>query len=98
MVELTSGGRTRRVLARNPAEARPGDTVTVRTEPERILLSVLVLYLLPLAAFAAGYTLGGSSLWGVAAVVPAGALAYVYNRRVSGNGFLSAVILPEQVS
>ena len=87
--------RPQRALVRNPAgiDAQPGETVVVETESSRMLLTAFIVYFLPLAAFIAGYLIGGSSLWGAAAVVPTGVLAFIYNRRVSGNGFLTASIV-----
>ena len=70
-----------RMSARNPIDAQPGETVLVETEKASLPMTALILYLLPLAAFIAGYLLGGNALWGAAAVVPVGVLGYLYNRR-----------------
>ena len=94
MVEFPAadGASPRRMLVRNPIGAEAGDTVTVETESSHLLLTAFVLYILPLIAFAAGYLLGGTALWGAAAVVPAGVVGFLYNRRTRGNGYLTAVI------
>ena len=80
---LPSGGAAapQRLQARHPIDAQPGETVLVETEKASLLMTALILYLLPLAAFIAGYLLGGTALWGAAAVVPVGVLGYLYNRR-----------------
>ena len=44
--------------ARNPVHARPGDVVIVTTETAPVLKAAAMLYMLPLAAFFAGYLLG----------------------------------------
>ncbi|MEA4822536.1 MAG: SoxR reducing system RseC family protein [Clostridiaceae bacterium] len=85
--------RPQRALVRNPIDAQPGEIVVIETESSRLLMTAFILYILPLIAFIAGYMLGGTALWGAAAVVPTGILAFIYNRRVSGNGFLTATIV-----
>ncbi len=71
----------RRMQARNPIDAQPGETVLVEAEKPNLPMTALILYLLPMAAFIAGYVLGGTALWGAAAVVPVGVAGYFYNRR-----------------
>jgi sigma-E factor negative regulatory protein RseC len=49
------------LLARNPIGAKPGDLVIVSADSAPVLKAAVVLYILPLALFFAGY-IGGSYL------------------------------------
>lgn len=49
--------------ARNPIGAGPGDTVVVESDTATVLKGAALLYVLPLAAFLAGYIIG-ENLWG----------------------------------
>ena len=72
----------------NAIGAKPGDTVTVRTESGPVLLGAAVLYMMPLVLFFAGFLLG-AALWEMGA--PVGgiafaigiALAAIYDRKVA---------------
>ena len=46
------------VRAQNPIGAQPGDHVTVETDTKSVLVSALIVYLVPLLLFFAGYFLG----------------------------------------
>ena len=71
----------------NAIGAKPGDTVTVRSESGPVLMGAAVLYMLPLVLFFAGYFLG--AVWnlgpwiGCAAFLLGLALAWVYDRKVA---------------
>ena len=49
------------VIARNSAGVLPGELVLVRSHPGKVFLAALVLYILPIACFFAGYWAG--TLW-----------------------------------
>ncbi len=72
----------------NAIGAKPGDTVTVRTESGPVLMGAAVLYMMPLVLFFAGFLLG-ASLWEMGAPIGAAAfaigiaLAAVYDRKVA---------------
>lgn len=51
---------TEAVIARNPEGARPGELVRIRTRPAGVLLAALMLLILPVASFFAGYWLGAA--------------------------------------
>ena len=59
--------------ARNPIGARPGDTVTVESATGPVLKAAVVLYMLPLVLFIAGYLVGMQ--WNLGALI--GGLAFV---------------------
>lgn len=61
-------GQKMLLTVRNPLGAVPGDLVVIRSRSGPVLLAAAVLYLLPVAAFFAGYLLAG------AVPVPAGFL------------------------
>lgn len=58
----------------NPIGAQPGDMVEIRSETGPVLAGAVVLYLVPLALFFAGYLLG-DALWGMGPLM--GCLAFV---------------------
>lgn len=60
--------------ARNPIGARVGDLVKVESETGPVLKAAMVLYMVPLVLFFAGYALG-DALWGLGALC--GCLAFV---------------------
>lgn len=49
--------------AHNPIQAQPGDWVTVESDTATVLKGAVVLYVLPLVTFLAGYIMG-ENLWG----------------------------------
>lgn len=56
------------LTAKNPIGAQPGDRVKLRSESSPLLKAALVLYILPLVCFIAGY-LVGENRWGRGALV-----------------------------
>ncbi len=93
LAELTgaeAGEKTEEIMAANPDGAREGDTVTIVSEPVRLLVTVLLVFVLPLSAFIAGYALSEHIPAGAAAAVPFCAAAYLYMRRAGGGAFLIA--------
>lgn len=82
-------GQTLTVNAQNPIGAAEGDRVIVRSDTAPVIKGALVLYILPLLLFFAGYALG--AVWGLGAWV--GGLTFglamagvvVYDRRVSAR-------------
>lgn len=82
-------GQTMVLTAQNPIGAAEGDRVIIRSDTAPVLKGAMVLYILPLLLFFAGYALG--SIWGLGTWV--GALAFglavagvvVYDRRVSAR-------------
>jgi sigma-E factor negative regulatory protein RseC len=77
------------VLADNPIGAVPGELVRLRSETAPVMKAAVVLYILPLVLFFAGYFVG--ALWGLGALV--GCLAFaagigvaiVYDRLVAAK-------------
>ncbi len=61
------------ILAKNPMGAQPGELVKLQSESAPVLLAAMMLYVLPLALFFAGYGLG-AVLWGRGGIV--GCLAF----------------------
>ena len=51
------------VRAENPVGARPGDRVIVESDTGSVLLSAILVYLVPLLLFFAGYFLGAALGW-----------------------------------
>ena len=78
------------ILAENPIGAKPGELVKLRSETAPVMKAALVLYILPLVLFFAGYFLG-ASLWGLGALIGCLAfatgigLAVAYDRLVAGK-------------
>jgi sigma-E factor negative regulatory protein RseC len=78
------------LTARNPIGARPGQMVTMRSESGPVLLAAVVLYVLPLLLFFAGYLIceiawGIGALGGLLAFALGIVFAVVYDRRVAGK-------------
>ena len=74
--------------AENPIGAQVNDLVTVQTETGPVLKAAVVLYMLPLVLFFAGYAAGAAmgisgALLGCAAFVLSVALIVVYDRRMA---------------
>ena len=73
--------------ARNPIGAQPGDLVNVEAASGPVLKAALVMYMLPMVLFFAGYALG-AALWqqgalvGCLAFLGSMALAVLYDRKV----------------
>jgi positive regulator of sigma E activity len=55
--ESLAGGGPARVVARNPIGASKGEVVRIELEPRRMVGLSALVFLLPIAAFAAGYLL-----------------------------------------
>ena len=73
--------------AKNPIGAKPGDLVTIESETGPVLKAAVVMYLLPMVFFFAGYALG-AALWqqgglvgGLAFLASIG-LAVLYDRKI----------------
>lgn len=72
--------------AQNPIGARPGDLVLVEAASGPVLKAAMVMYMLPMVLFFAGYALG--SMWNLGALVGCASfvlsivLAVVYDRKV----------------
>ena len=75
------------LTANNPVGAKPGDTVVISSESGPVLMGALVLYMVPLFLFIAGY-IAGLALWergaltGVLAFGIGIALAVIYDRKI----------------
>ena len=73
--------------ADNPIGAKPGDLVTVESATGPVLKAAVVMYLLPMVLFFAGYALG-AALWqqgaliGCMSFVVSIGLAVIYDRKV----------------
>lgn len=59
--------------AYNPIGAQPGDMVQIRSETGPVLMGAMVLYIVPLVLFIAGYLLG-DAWWGMGPLI--GALSF----------------------
>lgn len=59
--------------AYNPIGAQPGDMVQIRSETGPVLMGAMVLYIMPLVLFIAGYLLG-DAWWGMGPLM--GALSF----------------------
>ena len=76
--------------AANPIGAKPGDLVTVEAATGPVLKAALVMYMLPMVLFFAGYAVG-AVLWQMGALVGGLSflgsivLAVVYDRKVVKN-------------
>ena len=73
--------------AKNPIGAKPGDLVRVESATGPVLKAALVMYMLPMVLFFAGYAIGAAAfgrgaLVGCLAFVAAIGLAVVYDRKV----------------
>ena len=73
--------------ARNPIGARPGDLVRVEAATGPVLKAALVMYMLPMVLFFAGYGVGAAAFGqgapvGCLAFVASIGLAVVYDRKV----------------
>ena len=72
--------------AKNPIGAKPGDLVKIESETGPVLKAALVMYMLPMVLFFAGYALGAmwnqGPLVGCLAFVASIGLAVVYDRKV----------------
>ena len=72
--------------AKNPIGAKPGDLVTIESETGPVLKAAVVMYMLPMVLFFAGYALGAvwqqGPLVGCLAFVASIGLAVVYDRKV----------------
>ena len=72
--------------AKNPIGAKPGDLVTIESETGPVLKAAMVMYMLPMVLFFAGYALGAvwqqGSLVGCLAFVASIGLAVIYDRKV----------------
>ena len=72
--------------AKNPIGAKPGDLVTIESETGPVLKAAMVMYMLPMVLFFAGYALGAvwqqGPLVGCLAFVASIGLAVVYDRKV----------------
>jgi sigma-E factor negative regulatory protein RseC len=72
--------------AKNPIGARPGDLVKIEAESGPVLKAAMVMYMVPMILFFAGYALG--SLWNLGALVGCVSFAasiflvVVYDRKV----------------
>lgn len=76
------------LTAQNPIGAKPGELVVIRARSGPVLAAAAILYMMPLALFFAGYSLG-AWLWQSGALVGCLAfllgilLAAVYDRKVA---------------
>ena len=73
--------------AKNPIGAKPGDLVRVESATGPVLKAALVMYMLPMVLFFAGYAVGAAAfgrgaLVGCLAFVAAIGLAVIYDRKV----------------
>ena len=76
------------LTADNPIGARAGDLVNVRSETGPVLKAAMVLYMMPLVLFFAGYAAGtalglSGALFGVLAFALSIVLIVVYDRRMA---------------
>ena len=79
---------TIRLTAENPIGAAAGDLVNLRSETGPVLKAAVVLYMLPLVLFFAGYGLAvaaglSGALWGCLAFLLSIVLIVVYDRRMA---------------
>lgn len=80
-------GQTLRIHAENPIGAQPGEIVYVESESKTVLSAAVLVYLLPLGLFVAGY-LAATALDWPAGLTGGGCFvlgllpAFAYNRRV----------------
>lgn len=51
------------VRASNPIGAQPGDRVTVESDTKSVMISIVLVYLVPIVLFFAGYFLGTRTGW-----------------------------------
>lgn len=51
------------VRAANPIGAEPGDRVLIESETKSVMISIFLVYLLPIVLFFAGYFLGSALGW-----------------------------------
>ena len=92
------------LIVQNPEGALPGELVLVRTHP-RLLLAVLMLLILPVAGFFAGYWLG-TVLWNagritgcIALTLGLGAAAVCDRRTASEPGWgYTAIRYPQNIN
>lgn len=87
------------LIAQNPQGAQPGELVQIRVLPGRLLLAALVLYVLPIALFFAGYWAGtvlyDAGKWtGCIALGFGIAIAVVYDRMAASGQGSGYVIIP----
>ena len=73
--------------ARNPIGAKPGDLVRVESATGPVLKAALVMYMLPMVLFFAGYAVGAAAFGrgapvGCLAFVASIGLAVIYDRKV----------------
>ena len=78
------------LTADNPIGAGPGDLVNVRSESGPVLKAAVVLYMLPLVLFFAGYAAGAAlglsgGLFGGLAFLLSIVLIVLYDRRMAKN-------------
>ena len=80
--------------AANPIGAKPGDLVTVESETGPVLKAAVVMYMLPMVLFFAGYALGEvigqGALVGCLSFLMSIGLAVIYDRKVvkkQNNGY-----------
>lgn len=87
--------QTQGVIARNPEGAQPGELVLVHSHPGKVLLAALMLFVLPIVGFFAGYWIG-TAIWNTGKLTGCCALALgmaaggVYDRRIAskrGSGY-----------
>ena len=76
------------VTADNPIDARVGDLVNIRSETGPVLKAAMVLYMLPLILFFAGYAVGAAlnisgAITGSLAFVLSIVLIVLYDRRMA---------------
>ena len=76
-----------RLEAKNPIGAKPGDLVRVESATGPVLKAALVMYMLPMVLFFAGYAVGAAAfgrgaLVGCLAFVASIGLAVIYDRKV----------------
>ena len=79
------------LTADNPIGAGVGDLVNVRSETGPVLKAAVVLYMMPLVLFFAGYALAAAlemsgALFGCLAFVLSIVLIVLYDRRMTKNG------------
>ena len=73
--------------AKNPIGAKPGDLVKIESETGPVLKAALVMYMLPMVLFFAGYAIGDvlaqmGALFGCLFFVASIGLAVIYDRKV----------------